>query len=836
MSILISDIKHSFRMLTKSPGFTAVAVLTLALGIGATTAVYSVVDATLLNPVPGYNSDRLIQISERMYSKRDQRPRFSGVSPPVLEGLRANEDFFSDFASWDGVIFARKTQDFSDRLSGAIVSANFFSLWDVRPMFGRTFAKDEAVPIDLNGVPEVDSVIVLSHAAATSLFSDAAEAIGKHIELSDRQFSVIGVMPPHFQFPHGYTKFWTPTEDRPFKSGRATGSDIGVLARLRPDSSERHTQALLDTVAHRLTEDHTETWWYPEEWRERPGGLGFWTRPVRLHFSDVYGFSDLRQTLLGLLAAVAFVLLIVCANLANLTLARTERRQQELAVRAAIGASPWRLIRQLLTENVLLSCMGGLSGLLVTGWGMKLLLALRSDAMPQLRAIEMNGSILGVSLLCSLATGLMFGLVPAWHAGRSSLGTALKQAGPGATASRHRGRFRGTLVVTEVALAVVLLAGAGLMIQSVIRILRVNPGYNPDNLLKVQVDLPWKKYAVPHRNEKNLLLADLHERLAALPGVLAVGVAKENFSREFEIIDSSKTVELYAHGCGIGESDLFQAIGARLLAGRHLDRRDIKDGYSFEIVRTEGISAVLINETMARTCWPGQDPLRKQFRSPNLKLKGVYEVCGVVRDIRDYSYDQGVKPIFYRPYQEFDLAGQSPAFMIRTAAGPGSLVPAIRRVLKATEPAMNTPRISVVRQTLYERTHVQRTYTRYLTIFAGVGLVLSAIGIYGVLAYSVARRSREFGIRMALGAGRRQILGRVLMEGSRWVAIGLALGVFASFCLTRLLRSQLYGVSPTDPGVFAGSVLVLVVVATLACLLPARRASRVNPMEALRCE
>jgi putative ABC transport system permease protein len=832
----MNDLRFAVRQLVNNPGFTVVATLTLALGIGGATAIFSVVNAVLLDPVPGPEPDRLFQIAERNYNTRDQKPFFVGVSPPVLEALRASQGFFAEFVVCNTRMLERKTEDFTDRISGALVSPNFFTLWNVPPLLGRTFAKDEAVPLDPNDNPERDSVIVLSYTLWKSLLNGDRGAMGKTLELSGRRFTVIGVMPRHFVFPYGYTQFWVPAEDPRWVPQTMTGPNIEVLARLNSDTTVEQAEAMLDTVAQRLIQDHATTWGYPDEWRERPGGLGFWIRPVRFAFQESYGSEDLRRTLFGLLAAIGFVLLIVCANVANLSLARVERRQQEFAVRSALGAGRSRLMRQLLTESVLVGCVGGLGGLVVTVWGMKLLTILIPESMPRLKAIQMDGHVLGIALFVSVATGLLFGMAPALRAGRTRLNEALKQSVSGSSATVWQRRFRGTLVVVQFALALVLLTGAGLMIQSVMRLLRVDPGYDPENLLRVYVDLPWEKYAFPHQEPKNLLLAHLHERLAALPGVSAVGIDKQNFSQEFKLTDSSPPVELRTAGCGVEESDLFRAMRVELLAGRYLNKSDLAGDYFFKNEVVEGTSAVVVNETMARLCWPGENPIGKTFRAAHERAKRSYEVVGVVGDIRDYSYDQKVRPGFYRPYQEFDLAGMAPAFVIRTAGEPATLVPAIRRALQAAEPAMNTPRITAFRQVLYDATQAHRTYMLFLVVFAWIGLLLSAIGIYGVLAYSVTRRTREIGIRMALGAQRRQVLALIMTEGARLIALGTVAGILAAFWLTRLLQKQLFEVSPTDPGVFTAVVLLLLAVAMLACLIPARRAANIDPMEALRTE
>ena len=829
LETLLQDLRYAVRMWRKNPGFSAIVVLILALGIGSSTAIYSVVNTLLLHPLPGRDPERLVQIAERLYDSHHQ-PFFSGVSPPVLEALLANRDYFADLVWWDTRDLERETADFIEGVQGAFVSPNFFRLWEVRPLLGRTFAPSEAAPRDENGVPQRDSVIILSYGFWNTVFAADRDVVGKTIELSKRQFTVIGVMPPHFQFPNAaYTKFWVAAEPRRLPPGWVTGPNTGLSARLRPGVNARQTQAMLDAVATRLMKDHAGDKMYGSEWRRRDQGLGFWVRSLGAEFTEGYGSDDLRKTLFGLLGAIGFVLLIVCANVANLTLANTERRAQELLVRSAMGAGRLRLARQLLTESVLLACLGGVGGLVVTIWGLKLLVGLIPEGIPRLKAIQVDGSVLGGALIISLLTGLLFGLAPAWRAGRTQLSEALKQAGLTATAGRNRGRWRGTLVVGEVALTVVLLTGAGLMIQSVVRLLQVNPGFDPENLLRVHLQLPWGKYAGEDNTKvRNLILAQLHERLASLPGVIAAGIFKDSGWEETFIVDGrTEPVELYRAGCGVAESDCFRAMRIPLLAGRYFDKSDIG----------ENVGTVMVNESLARVCWPGENAVGKTIRKVNARGPGaVSEVVGVVADARIYRYDEQVRPLFFRPYQEQDLPGQAPVLVLRTQRDPRGLIPAIREELKAAEPGMKTPRIFACRQALYDVTQAQRTYVLYLAVFAGVGLVLSALGIYGVLAYAVARRTREFGIRLALGAQRSEVLLLVMREGARLVGLGVGAGLLAAYWLTRLLEHQLFQVSPTDPLVLTIVVLVLLAVALLACYLPARRATKVNPIEALRCE
>lgn len=834
LSMTVRDVRFALRQLRRNPGFTAVAVITLSLGIGSTAAIYSVLNHLILEPVPGPEPERLLQIAERYYSESDKTFHFFGVSPPVLEGLRANEDFFAEFAMCESQGLEMPSDDFARRVGGAFVSPNFFDLWGVPPVFGRTFAEDEAVILDDRGEPAEDGVIVLSHSWWDSTFQADPDVLGTTMELGGRNFAIIGVMPEHFTFPWGSGKFWIPTEDRPFRPERFVGANTKVLARLKPGTSLREVQNMLDAVAQRIGKELEGSWGYAEFWSRRPGGLQLETRPVRYAFQAEKMAENLRQTLFGLLAAMGFVLLIVCANIATLTLARGERRQQEFAVRTALGAGRVRLMRQLLTESLLLGCIGGLGGLVVTFWGIDLLMTLVPEYLPRVRAVEIDGFVLGTAFLLSLATGASFGLIPAWRASRNSLGDAVKQAGLTTTAGIWRSRYRDGLVVVQVALAVVLLAGAGLMVQSVIRLLHVDPGYDPENLLRVGVRLEGEYFSSGSPDPAERILNELHQRIISLPGVLAVGLYKNSGDR-LDIEGPRGLVRIGVRGCGVEESDFFGAMGVPLLAGRLLNRSDIESGFFFDAMRVDGVSAVVINRTLADLFWPGEDPLGKTFAaSPDFPR--TYEVVGVVGDVNHYSYSERREPLFYRPYPEFHLTGQPPMFLIRIATDPDTLTAAIRRELLAADPAMRMPGIDVVSKTLYDSTEGQRTFMTYLTAFAGLGLLLAAIGIYGVLAYSVVRRTREIGIRMAIGSRRWLVVKLVMMEGMRLILIGLALGLVAAFLLTRFLENQLFDVNPADPVIFAGVALLLFVVASLACLLPAIRATRIQPLTALRYE
>jgi putative ABC transport system permease protein len=827
------DIRFGGRMLLKNPGFTLIAMLTLGLGVGVSTAIYSVVNTVLLNPLPGAEANRLVGVGQRVYYNGAKEREFGGVTPPALALLLANQDLFADLAWYQHVDLERKTEDSLEDISGTIVSPNFFRIWGISPSLGRTFALDEAGPVNEAGIPERDAVIILSHSLWQSLLGGDPGVIGRTVELSGRHFTVVGVMPPYFQFPTGgYTKFWVPAEPVRLPPGWPASPSASVLGRLKPGVTMRQAQAKLEVVAERLEADAAPNRTFDQE-QNRRKRMGFSVWPLASQFVD----DDLRRTLFSLLGAIGFFLLISCANIANLTLARTELRRQELAVRAALGAGQRRLARQVLTESLLLAVLGGLAGLCLVPLVMRLLVSLISEYQSRLRPVHIDGQALGFALLVCLAAGVAFGLAPAFAAGRTRLSETLKQAGNSASAGVGRSRYRGKLVVLEVALTLVLLAGAGLMIQSVVRSLHVKPGFDPENLMYVKVFLPWERYeheAGPNKSKGtstdplcDAVFSDMHDRVASLPGVKGVSFLAQIPGGAFQVEGQAAPVDLRCLACGVEDRDLFHVMRVPLLAGRYLERRDASDP----------AGGVLVNESMARLCWPGQKAVGKTFRRPSgASDPQVYEVVGVVGDQRE-RYDDQPELIFYVPYSpaaHWTRPRYFQAMFVRTQDNPAKLIPLVRKELKAVEPGVRTGNFTVVRQSLNEATQSLRTYMTYLVVFAGAALLLSAIGLYGVLSYSVARRTREIGIRMALGAERHSVLRLVLSEGARLVGGGVFLGLLAAFWLTRLLRSQLFEVSPTDPVVFGGVVLVLVAVALAACLAPALRAARVDPMQALR--
>ncbi len=552
-------------------------------------------------------------------------------------------------------------------------------------------------------------------------------------------------------------------------------------------------------------------------------------RPLSAMLQDGGLWEQVHQTLLGLFAAITFVLLIVCANVANLTLARVERRRHELAIRIATGASRVRLMRQLLTENLLIATLGGIAGIAVAGVGLKALMAL--SVMPRLRLVEIDGPLLGVALVVSTLTGIIFGLAPMWQGAHVRVNAILADGGMNATAGMHRSRYRDGLVITQLAITIVLLAGAGLMLRSVNRMLRVDPGFDPANLLLVDARPSGRKYD-PTRDDEKLAHAfqvEMIDRLRSLPGVKAVGMKQPRYFEQSEFFDrlAPNPFRAYHTEVSIGEADVFRVTRMSLLAGREFTPED--NGHPQNVV---------VNETLARQLWPGESAVGKRVHRPN---GDDFEVIGVVGDARFHGFAENIPPTMYHPFQATwsktqIMGGMPPEFIIRTEGSPAVIVPFVRRELKAAEPSLSAPTIRVARQVLFDSTAAQRTYRNYLEVFAAVGLLLSALGIYGVLAYAVTRRTREIGIRIAIGAEPAQVRRMILGHGSRLVAMGLAAGLFASSGLTKFLQSQLFEVSPTDPTVMATAMLVLTFFAFLASWLPARRAAKVDPIAALRVE
>ena len=801
------DLKYAFRMLVKTPGFTAVAVLTLALGIGTSTAIFSGVNALWLNPVPAPEPDRLIQI--RAFDK-EKNDYMEGVSPVIIQELRGKKDLLTEFVVV-GFAFGIPWENggWTETINGYRVSPSFFSFWGVKPMLGRTFAADE-------GRPDSPPVVVIAHAFWKDRLGGDPSWVGKAIRLGDQQHTVIGVMPPHFQFPNN-AEFWVPADDPQVmpaekdQRGRRFFPNFPVIARLAPGVSIKQAEAMLAVLAQRYEEEH----------RKVLGGYtSFQVRSMR----EVFTNDQLERTMPGFVGVMIFVLLIACANVANLNLARTEARQHELAIRGALGAGRFQLLRQLLLESLLVALAGAAVGVVLTYWSCGLMERLLPSRLPRLRVIELDWQVLAYALLVAIMAGFVSGTVAAWYGATRPVANTLKQTAVQTTPGVLRDLYRRGLVVLEVSLAMLLLAGAGLMIQSVVHLLRTNPGFEPANLIGLRINPAFDSTKYRTLEAKNLLLDEVHRRLSAVPGVEAVGIKSTYSVGTFAVMGRDEPVELLYGASGVGAADAFKAMKVPLLRGRHFDEQDL--GAS--------AMAVVVSETLARRCWPGENAVGKTIRPTDAKDPNIYEVVGVVADCWPWPPDP-VWPLFYRPHQVgFTFEGWD--FYVRTHAKPEGLIKPLLAELKATAPELRKPDISVVKDTLYERTRAHRIYMCYLGVFGTVGLLLACMGVYAILAHSVALREREIGIRMALGAEAPGVLRMVLRQGMTLVGIGIGLGLAAAWALTRVLRGMLYGVSPMDPLTLAAGALVLSLIALVACYLPARRAARIDPMVALRYE
>jgi putative ABC transport system permease protein len=790
--------------LRQHPGFTLAAVLTLALGIGATTAVYTVVHAVILDPVPGAQADRLVAIHE--FNR--ERQWESGLSATLIHDLRERRDLFEEVCALGIVNAELATAGFSERLRGFRVSSGFFDLFEARPVLGRSFA-----PSDFAAA--TDSPMIISHGWWQRQFGGDPAVIGRTVrfETGTERYSIIGVMSPAFRFPnHGdLGQFWIPTVVRETARGPGPPRLHGnwqTIARLAPGVTLTTAQAALTTHAEALA-------------KEYPGTNGQWSIQIR-PLQSLFSTGELRRIYLGLMAAVAGVLLIAGINVANLLLARAETRRQEFAVRLALGATRPQLVRPILTECLLLSLVAGVLGLLIARWGIDSLQVFLHEATPRLREMGMDLGVYSFAVALAVVTGLVFGLAPAWQATRSQVGEALLSSGKGTPVPARRWLAQ-SLVVAEISLAMVVLVGAGLMLASVDRILAIDPGFDSRNLIMVRLGTPGAR--TWDRAASNAYYRGVGERFRSLPQVAAVGWVTPMSGHEYVGEGAHTPAALVSLRCSTGDFDYFQAIGAPLLAGRAFGVEDLGPAQ-----RT-----VIVNQSLARLLWPGQSPTGRRFREASSEaLPAWYEVIGVVGDIRDSGYEKPQPPTFYEPTSRFPV---SFAFVqVRSTAGLEVLAPILRAELTGLADGIPNPYFHSMDERLRESSTARRRCMQLLGLFAAVGVLMAVIGIYGITSFSVASRTRELGIRQALGAGRGRIIGLVMGQGALLILTGLLLGVLAAHSLTRLLGSLLYDVSPTEPRVLLGTSLLFALVALAGCYLPARRAARTDPMEALRHE
>src|SRR5262245_15639557 len=813
MESLITDIRYGLRMLLKAPSVSIVATIALALGIGANTAIFSVVNAVLLRPLPYPNSEALMAIFESDQTRGQMRGSYSY---PNFFDLRDQNHVFEHVAAYHDNDFIMTGQGAPVRTQGLVTTADLFSVLGVKPMLGRGFLPDEDKPT------ETGRVVVLSERMFASRFNSNAGILNTPIMLDGKSYTVIGVMPHGFEFPiqNEPLDFWTTISDDASGSTPITAQRgahfLRVVGRLKPGATEAQAQAELSAIAGRLEQQ------YPD-YNTRKG----------FHVESALRalVGDIRPALLILLGAVAFVLLIACANVANLLLARAMVRHKEMAVRAALGASRFRVVRQLLTESVLLSLAGGLLGLALAVWWSDLLIALGKKDIPRALQVGLDWRVLGFTLGVSILTGVVFGLVPALHLSKTELTDALKE-GRGAGAGARRNRIRGVLVVAELAIAVVLLVGAGLLIQSLWRLQHVNSGLQGQNIFTVSVSVPEIRY---NSEKQARFFNDLMTRVRSLPGVesasavLPLPLSGDRFGISFQIDGrpvpkkDEPSADVF-----IAEPNYFRTMGIPIIKGRDFEERD----------EHQSTPVVIVSESFARQFFPGEDAIGKRIKPGISTWDGdkstMREIIGVVGDIRNRHLSSEPKPIYYLPQTQVPFTQLT--ILAKTTGDPHSLVNSINHEVGGMDPELPVFNIKTMDENLSASIAAPRFNTTLLAIFASVALVLTIIGLYGVMSYSVAQRTNEIGIRMALGAQTRDVIGLIVKQGFRLVLGGLAIGILGALALTRLLATLLFGVTPKDPMTFVAIAGLLTLVALLACYVPAWRATKVNPLEALRCE
>ncbi|MGC1618322.1 MAG: ABC transporter permease [Candidatus Acidiferrum sp.] len=808
MLMLWQDIRYGLRMLAKSPGFTAVVVLTLALGIGANTAIFSAVSAVLLQPLPFPQPDRLVALL-----RTDLRTGEQGraQSYPDFADLRAQSKSLEAAAAYDEGSATMTGMGDPIHLSTGIFSADMFKVLRVPPVLGREFTAAEDKP--------GTHVAMLSYRLWKTRFGGDPKVTDKRIVLDGTPYTVAGVMPADFQFPLDSQPMdlWTTIAVEGAESQAERGSHfLGVIGRLKNGTTLAAANAETAEISARLGKQYQDT-------------NSRWRMALQPEMQALVG--DVRPALLMVLGAVGFLLLIACANAANLLLARAAGRQREMAIRASLGAGKSRILGQLLTESMLLSLAGGALGLLLAVWGTAALANLPSLGIPRLASAGVDARALAFTLVVSLFTGIVFGLAPALHASRFNLFRSLKEGGRTATDGLGRSRLRALLVISQVSLAVVLLIGASLLIESMFHLLHQSPGFDPQGVMAFNLDLPDSRYGKPEQSAD--FFRDLLARIRAVPGVKdASGVLplplsgdsmRTSFEMEGKPMAKSDLPSTNIRAVGL---DYFQTMRIPLLEGREFNARD--DRHAPHVV--------IINQTLARRFFPNESPIGKHIK-PGMtsgKTDVMCEIIGVVGDVKHRRLWLPHDPESYVPYEQNPMGGMN--IVVRSAADPMTLLPALRTQVHALDPEL--PIYKAQRMEDYLAASVaQRRFTSLLcSIFAGAGLLLAVVGLFGVMSYSVAQRTHEIGVRVAVGAEKTDILRMILREAMGITTMGIGLGLLGAFGLSRILENQLFAVSATDPLTFLGVVTALVVVALLACSIPARRATRVDPMVALRYE
>lgn len=809
METLVADFRYAVRSLRKTSGVTVVAVLVLTLGIGASTAIFSVVNAVLLQPLPYPEADRLVALGE---CDLDGAREMQSASPANYLDWKQQSTSFHSMAAYRQYYFNLSGDETPERISGAVVTQDFFQVFQVTPTLGATSVTPD---------PDRGRSVYLSDGLWKSRYGAAVDVLGRQIRLNGEQYTIVGVMPASFQFPES-ARLWATSRFAVPENPLAPAEDpsatrdhmyFDVVGRLAPDTTTDQARADLGVVAGRLAER------YPD------ANAGRGVQLVELRESLV---GDLRSTLFVLFGAVGFVLLIACANVANLLVARAASRRKEFATRAALGASPARLARQLLVESVLLALLGGGCGLALAAWAVHPLARLAPAASIGGGDPSIDWRVLAFSLVASLATGLFFGLLPALEASRADVNDLLKDTARGSTGGRRASRTRAGLVVFEIAISLVLLVGAGLMIKSLTRLQQVEPGFDSNNLLTAQIWLSASTY--PEPEQKAAFFDRTLEQVRAIPGVRSAAAISRfpltggNSTRGIAIEGQPDADPADPNNGPIADyraisAGYFQTMGIPVLRGREFTRDDRKNAQA----------VVMVNQTLVRRYFPNDDPIGKHI---SIDGDDQLEIVGVVDDVRHISLSAKPRAEIYTPFQQDPWPFMT--IVVRSDSTAASLVASVRAAVLSVDPDQPIANVATADDLLAQATALQRFNTSLFGLFAAVALLLAAIGIYGVVSFSVARRIHEIGIRIALGAQSSDVIGLVVKQGAVLVALGITVGLVAALAVTRAIVGLLFEVSATDPTVYVAVSLVLAGTAMLASIVPTRRALKVDPMIALR--
>ena len=798
--MVLQDLTFALRMLRKAPGFTAAAVLATALGIGANTAIFTVVKQVLLQPLPFHDPSRIVDVNEYAHGAA------SAVSPPNFMDWRAQNRSLSALGAYSSQVLTLSGAAEPARISGGYVDDRVFDVLGVTPVAGRAFDAQDVIPGGRK-------VVILGYDIWQRAYGADRGMVSRVVTIEGENYEVVGVMPRGFDFPDG-SEVWVPLR---FNAGDLRENQRGAhyvsaVGRLRPGVTPAQASEDLNGIEQRIAKQ------FPDKVE------GYSVQAVPLLDSLVGG---VQRPLLVLFGAVAFVLLIACVNVSNLLLARATGRTGEIAVRAALGAGRVRLIRQLLAESIVLSLAGGAAGLLLASWGVRALMSVAPPDLPRAATVEIDGTILAFSVLLSIASGVLFGTVPALVASRPNLAIFLRDVRRDGGSAGGRRRLRELLVSAQVALALVLLAGAGLAIRSFQRLTHVDPGFRADDVLTARIALPEASY--PTAESQVRFFADYTDAVRRLPGVLQAGavslapVTRAGFGGTFTIYGRPEGADEGRAQVRSLTPGYMEALSIPLRAGRFFDARDTR----------EGPRVAVISEAAARQFWPGENPIGRQLRvHVNEPSRLPREIVGVVGDVRTRGMELAPVPVIYLPHSQY--GPESMVLTVRTAGTPMTMLPALKTSLRTLAPGVALGQARTMDDLVAASVAQPRFRTLLLAIFAAVSLLLASVGLYGVVAFSVNQRKTELGLRMALGAEPGEVMRLVLRQGMLPVAVGIAAGLGGAVLLARVMKSLLFGVEPGDPATFGGVAIILTVVALAACYLPARRATAVDPATTLR--